>query len=245
LTKYKSILAKFMAAFAQLENGGTSSEEDSDSPFADMMANMMNFNTWSEAIDNEELIKSQYDLVGGRWADFSNPNDVLLVLDSYNQIPDYALPEMGLMHEDELILAALVNMAKLNAPENVPEGVLKAEVLKRLNGLVQDVEPSDKNIKINDLLGMEFNITLPYEKYGNDVNNDGVFNEQFNLDFISNRKIKIVGVVRPKEGATGLALTSTLVYTKAFTDSLLRDLENAPIIVAQKANKKIDYFFVE
>ena len=63
-------------------------------------SNMMNTNVWQEMLDNENLLKSQYDLVAGKWP--ANYNEVVLIVNGDNEINDYALYSLGLKNQDEL-----------------------------------------------------------------------------------------------------------------------------------------------
>ncbi len=199
----------------------------------------MTFDAWSESIDNLDLIKTQYDIVGedlgSRWANYEKADEIMLVLDSYNQIPDYVLPALGLLDEDELLYPfAYANMKK-QFPE-MNDDIINA-MLKGSG--IDKVEPSNKKITFEDVLGKEFYITLPHEYYKME---DGGEKATLKADFDYNdqRKVKIVGIVRPKEGATGGALNTNLIYTKALTDSLIDSIENSLVIKAQKDDPLID-----
>ncbi|MBR2337698.1 MAG: ABC transporter ATP-binding protein/permease [Clostridia bacterium] len=210
-------------------NMGNTEDSGAGTGLGNMVSSFMSFDAWSEAIDNPELIKSQYDLVGNgsRWANFDRANEVMLVVDTYNQIPDYILPALGLMDVDELVYPVMEAYEKTMG---LPEGTIT-------NALgIKKVEPCNKNIKIEELLGKEFYITLPCEQYTQ--LSDGTY--RYNEEFVSSRKVKIVGVIRPKEGVTGGALNTTLIYNKALTDSLLSVVENSSVIKAQTENPSID-----
>lgn len=244
LKEFVSSFDKFATAMTAL-GSGSSTGGGAFSGISGMMdmsafSSMLNFDTWGEAIDSPELIKSQYDLVGAelgsRWPDFSKPDEVLVVLDTFNQIPDYVLAEIGYMDEDELLFPAIANFVKTMSKGTMTDEEAAAFVEKQLAGIVDNVKGTRQNVTIEDLLKTEFYITLPCEFYspnygGGYVRDDSV---------VSSRKIKIVGVVRPKEGATGGALTSNMVYTKALTDSLVYTMENNSVVKAQLENPDTD-----
>ena len=58
----------------------------------------MNTDVWTEMLDNEELLHSQYDLVAGAWPE--NYNEVVLIVDENNRINDYVLYSLGLKDQD-------------------------------------------------------------------------------------------------------------------------------------------------
>ena len=51
-------------------------------------------------MDNEELLKSQYELLAGKYPE--NYNEVILMVDDSNQVSDYTLYALGLKDQDEL-----------------------------------------------------------------------------------------------------------------------------------------------
>ena len=235
LKEFVSSFDKFSTAMVALGSGASGGSGSAIGGMMDMSAfsSMLNFDTWGEAIDSPELIKSQYDLVGAeigsRWPDFSKSDEVLVVLDTFNQIPDYVLAEIGYMDEDELIFPAIVNFVKTMSKGTMTDEEAEDYVEKALEGIVDNVKDTRQTVTVEDLLKTEFYVTLPCEYYvsngkGGYIRDDSV---------VSTRKVKIVGVVRPKEGATGGALTTNLVYTKALTDSLVYVMENNAIVKAQ------------
>ena len=62
--------------------------------------NMTNTDVFSEMLDNRELLESQYNVVAGKWP--SNYNEVVLVVDENNRIPDYTLYALGLKDQKEI-----------------------------------------------------------------------------------------------------------------------------------------------
>ncbi|MGN1094744.1 MAG: ABC transporter ATP-binding protein, partial [Candidatus Neoclostridium sp.] len=75
---------------------------------------MKSVKTWSEMIDNPALLDAQYDLLGGsRWP--VAPDELVLVLDKYNSVPDYNLYQMGFKSENELILSVFKMMVRQKA----------------------------------------------------------------------------------------------------------------------------------
>ncbi len=50
-----------------------------------MMGNSMD--VWAEMMDNDELLKSQYDVISGKWPE--KYNEVMLIVNENNEISDY------------------------------------------------------------------------------------------------------------------------------------------------------------
>ena len=78
----------------------------------------MNTDVWTEMLDNEELLHSQYDLVAGAWPE--NYNEVVLIVDENNRVNDYVLYSLGLKDQDELeeTMNKLTNGETVEEPEN-------------------------------------------------------------------------------------------------------------------------------
>ena len=55
---------------------------------------------WTEMLDNEELLKSTYDLLAGSWP--TNYNEVVLIVGQNNEISDYTLYALGLKEQKEI-----------------------------------------------------------------------------------------------------------------------------------------------
>lgn len=58
------------------------------------------YEIWEEMLDNEELLKSQYDLLAGAWP--KEFNEVVLIVDEDTKISDYTLYSLGLLDPNEL-----------------------------------------------------------------------------------------------------------------------------------------------
>ena len=58
------------------------------------------YEVWQEMLDNEELLKTQYDLLAGNWP--KEFNEVVLIVDDDTKISDYTLYSLGLLDPDEL-----------------------------------------------------------------------------------------------------------------------------------------------
>lgn len=190
---------------------------------------------WSEAIDNEKLLKSQYELVGdGRWMDFTADNEVMVVLDKYNRIPDYNLAALGLINENEILYPLL----KAYYGENkIPPYITK----------VEDKDKSDGKFQVSDILGKEFSVCSPsafYTKWDSDGNYHksakDVHSEDYYAAIANGKKVKVVGVIRPKEGSATGALDGTIIYNKYLTKALLDAVGDSEVVKAQKATPETD-----
>ena len=216
--------------------------------YISMYASLMgsSSNSWGEALDNEEFIKSKYDKLAGEWMSFSEDDEdslgqVMLVVDKYNRIPDYILPALGLADKNELLYDIMKSLFGKDGAEKmgfqeVPEEEKFAVKYKDLN--------------VKDLVGMEYSIVLPAAYYYNEADSsifknalDGVASGDSSAVSVytnalnKGRKVKIVGVIRQKENVSSGALSGTIIYSKALTKTLLRKVGEEPVVVAQKDNQ--------
>lgn len=58
------------------------------------------YEIWEEMLDNEELLKTQYDLLAGNWP--KEFNEVVLIVDEDTKLSDYTLYSLGLLDPNEL-----------------------------------------------------------------------------------------------------------------------------------------------
>lgn len=184
------------------------------------------FNIMSEMINNQELLDEQYELIGegSHWP--QNANEVVLVVNSHNQISKMTLYMLGVLDQSEL------------------EGIMK----DLMTDGSYDTTPMEP-YALSDFLGMEFlllNTSDFYAKKDNatytvngteypiwyDMRN-GAFNQS---EFVTENGTKLVisGIVRPKEGATATSITGAIGYTKALTDLILEQNTKSEVIHQQK-----------
>ena len=191
--------------------------------------------TFEEIIDSPDLIKSQYDLVAGDWAktqvyDTANGKvaEVLIVLDSNNCIPDYALMALGLRDRKEI--------DKILANQEVEDNF---------------------ELNITDLLNLQYSLVLNPDVYNFDsqsglyksITSNSSLNKFYSIDTVDKTVVeqktavtlKVAGVIRPNKNATATAITSTIGYTKGLTEFVVQKLEalasqTGNALNAQKAN---------
>ncbi len=66
-------------------------------------------------LDNDTLLKQQYDVLAGHWPE--NKNEVVLVVDKNNEISDFTLYTLGLRDSKELSDMVSTILAGGEAPE--------------------------------------------------------------------------------------------------------------------------------
>ncbi len=163
-------------------------------------------------------VTENYDLLCGAWP--KSYDEIVLVLDAKSEIPSAALASAGILPRSEY-----------------------AEILQTVHsGNTADISKLRWNYE--DVLNKEYFLIPTAEKYIQ--GEDGLFAEVTDDDEIMEelmagaQKLKVVGVIRQAEDAVYTGLTDTFGYTRALTDYVIERSNNAPVVLAQKADKKID-----
>ena len=193
---------------------------------SEMMSSMMSsgFNVWQEMLDNEELLKSQYDVLAGRLPE--NYDEVVIIVNKDNQIADYSLYCLGLMDDEQLIDAV--------------EKALKEETDKI------DFTSEEKSFTYDELMALEFSLVPTTDFYEKE---DGVWvdksDDKIYMTSVAEKaeKIKVVGVVRPDENAIVSSGSAVAVgYTHELTERLVNKVNQSEIVKEQQDNPDTDIF---
>ena len=175
---------------------------------------------WTELLDNEELLKSQYDVLAGKLPE--KYNEVVLVVDQNNRISDYTLYSLGLLDQDELE----------EKYEKIEDG--------------EEVEESkEKEYSYDEILNTSFKLLLnaDYYKKENDVWMDKSEDEDYIKEKLKDaEKIKIVGIVKQNEESAATEVSSVIGYTKELKEYVIEKTNEADIVKEQKKNKDINVF---
>ncbi|MFA5482618.1 MAG: ATP-binding cassette domain-containing protein [Bacilli bacterium] len=148
--------------------------------------------------DKMSFFNSQYDTFGNIP---SNKNEVLLIIDKYNRVPDFYLQALG-----------------LESKENISfEDVIGRTYRLVLNdGLYSYDSENNKFIKNSSSMGSDVTI-LP----------SSIYNNLSEEDYID---LEIVGIARVNEDTTTGSVSSTIGYTKELTEYIISNSLNSEII---------------
>ena len=179
-----------------------------------------NTDVWSEMLDNENLLKSQYDIVAGNWP--TAYNEVVLIVSANNEITDYTLYALGLKDQNEL-------KAKM-------EAIMKGEK-------VEIAETT--SYTYDELLNLSFKLILNSDYYSkeNGLWLDRSDNKEYMKDKVANAEtIKVVGIIKPNEQSVASSLGAGIGYTKDLKEHVINKTNEAEIVKEQKANPEINVF---
>ena len=210
-----------LTAALSSETGNTNSSMTSV-----MASRLGTMNQWFEILsgtDGElisDLVYEQYDLVAGSWP--AAANEVVLILDSNNEITDIAFYALGLMSDEEVkdILSAVMN------GDEIETG-------------------GQKKISYDDILGTSFKMVLNcdyYTRNGSGIWTD-VRDDEASLALVieNGYDLQIVGILRPNPEATSTSISGTFGYTRALTEYVIEKSSESEVIREQLLPENENY----
>ena len=179
---------------------------------------------FSEMLDDQELLDSQYDVVAGSWPHAAD--EAVLVLGDNGTVSDYTLYCLGVLDPQEL----------KDIVDSVSETDKKVEV------------PDTKaNLSYDDALGLTFKVVDASSLYQRnastgtwtDMSDDEAYMRQA-VD--KGMTLRVVGVVRPNASTQTASLSEGIAYTHALTQKLMDEASTSAIVQEQLANPDVDVF---
>ena len=179
--------------------------------------------TFSQMIDNEEAIKNSYDILAGHLPE--KYDEMIIVLSEPNTISDLLVYSLGLRDTEEL----------------------KTIVTKIMSGETVDIHNEPLTFSYEDLMNIDLKLimgtdTYKYnEKY--DIYEDMTQDEEYLQNLYNDAiKLKIVGIVCPKEGTTSMMLSPGVQYTSDLIDYIIDYSKDKDIVKKQLDNTEVDVF---
>ncbi len=217
-----SVLDMLPDSIKDMDIGG-SSLNDMLKKFTTSGGSMMN--SWAEMSSNQKLLESQYELVGNdsRWP--TSATEVVVVVDKSNQLLDYQLFMLGLQSQDDVIKA------------------------------IMDSHWAEYKTSVEELLSLEYKVLADAdyleedaEEKWVDTDGDGIADKTWtghnhaeqNKKWIDSRdpvNIKVVGVIRPKEGVSVTSINGVVGYMPELTQLLIERASKNEAVVRMNALK--------
>ena len=195
------------------------SRQSASSMMSGSMA-MTQTDVWTEMLDNQNLLQSQYDVLAGNWP--TKYNEVVLIVDENNEISDYTLYSLGIKDIKELN----ESMEKIKNKEKVEAG-------------------ESESYSYDDLLNYKFKILLNtdyYKESGNawqDMSND----DEYMKNVVDNaEEITIVGIIKPNEETVSSSGAGMIGYTKELKEYVINKINETEIVKEQKESPNINVF---
>ena len=188
-----------------------------------MSSMSMGVSIFNEMIDDQETLKSQYDVLAGRWP--KEYNEVILVLPEANAMPDMLVYGLGLRDLDELedMIAKIMEGEKVEN-KNKPLEFTYEELMELPLKLIDATDTYKYNKKYKIYESMTEDKSFMEDVYKNATD------------------LKIVGVVTAKDGSNASTLTSGIAYTKALTEHIIDKAFESEIVKKQLANEEVNVF---
>ena len=176
---------------------------------------------FSKMVDNVSEIESDYEILKGRWPE--KYDEMIIVLSEKSSISDLLVYSLGLRDTEELTTM----------------------VTKIMSGEGVKVENEPKTFTYDDLMNLDLRLIMPSDtyKYNSkyDVYEDMSTDEKYMENLYKKAtKLKIVGIVSPKEGTTTMALNPGVNYTSSLIDYIIEYSKETEVVKKQLANPEID-----
>jgi len=177
-----------------------------------------NMDIFNEMIDNHDLIKSQYNLLGEESRFAENQNEAILVLDKNHEIDEYMLYALGLLSDEDMdnIIKATIKGDKYQVGIDYSDILgTKYKVLEESDYYVKLADNSIVDIRTyNDRTNANYD-KAKYEQYYNQIKNN------------CTNEVEIVGIVRLKDSAANGSLSTGIAYTHELTKHMVNHYNNS------------------
>ena len=179
--------------------------------------------SFSELVDDKRLLESQMQLVKGSWPEATD--ECVVVLNRRGGLADYTLYALGFY--DTSVMDKMVTDALSGKEVSSPDAKRDFTFDDAL-GMTFSVVPSCNLFQKNDETGTWTDMSK----------DDGYMRTQI-ADGIH---LKVVGIIRPVEGASTALVREGIAYTPKLTDELIRRASDSQIAKEQLANRDVDVF---
>lgn len=190
-------------------------------PYSSAM-NFSNSDVWQELLDNKELLEKQYKVIAGNMP--KNSNEIVVIVDKYNQISDYTLYCLGLKDADELT-----------------EMVKKAQNGEKLE------KQEETSYTFDEILNLRFKVLLNTDYYQlNELGNyDDMSEDELYVQnaLKKSRELKVVGILRAQsDSASNTSSSGSVGYLSSLMTELINEINETEIVKKQKDNPETDIF---
>ncbi len=193
---------------------------------ASATVSMANMNVWTEIMNNDELIESQYDVLYGKMPE--RYDQAVIIVDKNNEIGDYTLYSLGIKDP--------------------------AELQQMMNDIVSgnEIEETEQvSYTYEDLCSVRFKALLPTDYYEyddetslwKDRSSDSGYIKSLIEDPERGIEIEIVGILRQADDtASGTSSGGVVAYRSDLMTTLVERVNESDIVKAQRADPDTDVF---
>ena len=177
----------------------------------------------SQGLEEEKYVLSQYEFVdGGRFA--KNEDEMVLVLNSKDQVTDFQLTELGFYSQDQFL--TVIDKFSNDNDESY-EWSYDSSIFKNKFSF-EEIKAKDFYYYPNDVIYTPNDKVKAYLDEGtapsaDDLKKPFAYESVRQSSWGEGMKMKIVGILSPKSGVNYGSLNSGLYYTPAFTKRYMKD----------------------
>jgi len=184
---------------------------------------MSQFNVFSEMLDNEELLKEQYDLVAGTWSE--GAQEVLLVVNENNSITNMEAYILGL-EDQETIADAMDAVMSGESFTSAKTSYTYEEFL----GMTFYIVPNSDFYKDS---GLRYTVDGQAYTIWTDVRNAADYDQ---VSYVQEYGIPVTisGIIRPAPGAAASSITGTIAYRSALSKLVIDRVMESEIARQQR-----------
>ena len=184
-----------------------------------MNSSMRRMNAFEALLNNPALLASQYTVLAGRMPE--SMDEVVIIVNSRNELSDYTLYTLGLKDQSEL--------------QGQFEALMQGE----------PIESEEMSFTYEELLNLRFRLLVNTDKYEKqrgiwiDRSDDPAFLRE---KLQQAMEIKVVGILRPADGAVATSVSGAVGYRFELMEYLLETVRQSDIVQEQLANPDVDVF---
>ena len=177
-----------------------------------------------QMLDDEKLLKQQYEVVAGKWPKEST--EAVLVLNKDGSIPDFTLYQLGYYDRKEYD---------------------RAMIKYRETGKLEMSTDKQRPFRYKDALKLSYNVISPGEIYSYNSATGTWLDQSKSKTFMTGKldngiKLKVVGVIKPNGKTRSNALQPGVGYLPSLTSQVIDRMKDADIVKQQLANPEVDVF---
>ena len=180
-------------------------------------------NIYNEMIDDVDSLSENYDVIYGSWP--KEYNELIIVLQEPHTISDMLVYYLGLRDPKEL----------------------NDMISKMMAGETVDIKNDPYEFTYEELTKLDLRLLYNYDLYKynskyniyEDMSEDEKYIDSLYEDAV---KLKIVGIVCPKNGNNSMALQNGIAYTSKLTKYIIDHAKDSDIVKKQLDDREVDVF---
>lgn len=177
-----------------------------------------------QMLDDEKLLKQQYEVVAGKWPKKST--EAVLVLNKDGSVSDATLYQLGYYDRKEYD---------------------RAMIKYRETGKLEMSTDKQRPFRYKDALKLSYNVISPGEIYSYNSATGTWLDQSKSKTFMTDKlnngiELKVVGVIKPNGKTRSNALQPGVGYLPSLTSQIIDRMKGADIVKQQLANPEVDVF---